>query len=242
MGAMGATGATGATGPSGTLSQEKWGKVLRNTIGNPSSQFRTGPYGRTGPTPAATQAPLCGTGSLEMLVAGVPPGGTGNDAQKLAFGNETDFAGTPVASITNLKYALFVGMDTLTAVSFPAVAMEVSSPSAPAFGYSQLVYLPNDSVAPSAPATPALGQWQTWDAATGGSKWYATGGAGPATGCTLATPCSFAALKAALPNAVVSFSLSFTKGRDDAFNGAVDCLEVNANLYDFEADGVHKTP
>lgn len=228
--------------PATKLSPEKWGKVLRNTIGTPTSQFRIGPYGRTGPTPAATQAPLCGIGSLEMLVGGIPPGGTGTDAQKLAFGNETDFAGMALSSITNLKYALFVGMDSLSGVSFPAVAMEVSSPSAPAVGYSQLVYLPNDSVAPSAPATPALGQWQTWDAATSGSKWYATGSGGTATGCTLATPCSFAALKAALPNAVISFSLSITKGRDNAFNGAVDCLEVNANLYDFEAEGVRKTP
>jgi len=119
--------------------------------------------------------------------------------------------------------------------------MEVTSPTAPTIGYTQLVYLPNDSVAPSA-LTPALGQWQTYDATAAGSKWFATGGAGAVTGCTLATPCSFAALKAALPNAAISFSLGITKGRDNAFNGAVDCLEVNANKYDFEADGVHKTP
>lgn len=215
---------------------QHWGVIGRNTLGSPAANLVVGPYGRTSNTFAADQAPLCGKGSLAVEVAGPHTGEPVTDAEKLAFGSETIFANTPIASITALKYAVFVGMDVGTVTSLPGIAIEINSPSGPVISYSSLVYLPNSSTPPSAPAiNPAYGSWQTYDATAMGSQWFATGAGGTATGCTLAAPCSWTALQAALPNAVVSYSLGFSKGRDDAFRGALDCLRVNKFVYDFEA-------
>jgi hypothetical protein len=79
-------------------------------------------------------------------------------------------------------------------------------------------------------------------ATAAGNQWYATGAAGTTIGCTQATPCSFAVLKSRIPNAVVSLSLGINKGRDTPFIGAVDGLQVNNAVYDFEPDGVHQRP
>ncbi len=173
-----------------------------------------------------------------MAVGGVPPGGTTTDAEKLAFGNETEFANTPISEINTLVYAVFTGQD--TAGTLPGIAIEANDPDG-AFSFTSLVYLPSASMAPSAPATPANNTWQIYQASAAGSQWFATGAGGTETGCTLGAPCTFDALKAALPpNTIVSFSLGFSKGRDDAWVGALDCLVVNELLYDFEVKKIKR--
>jgi hypothetical protein len=44
-------------------------------------------------------------------------------------------------------------------------------------------------------------------------------------------------VKATFPYATL-FSVQITKGRDNAWQGAVDALRINAEVFDFEATGV----
>jgi hypothetical protein len=177
-------------------------------------------------------SPPYGIGSLGIIV--------GNDTEKIAFGNETDFAGMPLSSINTLKYWVFEGSDPPLVNIPPNITIEVNPHLGP-ITFTSLVYVPNESVSPSAPAARIPNTWQQYDASAAGSKWYATGSAGTATGCDISNPCSFSVLKAAMPNAEISFSLGFAKGRDNPFIGSVDGLQVNNVVYDFEPLGVFKT-
>jgi hypothetical protein len=61
------------------------------------------------------------------------------------------------------------------------------------------VYLPDESNAPSAPASALPNIWQQYDAGASGSAWYATDQqVANEIGCTHGNPCSFAVLKAQL--------------------------------------------
>ncbi|MEU6717883.1 hypothetical protein ABZ897_40995 [Nonomuraea sp. NPDC046802] len=215
--------------PQDSFFSEKWGIIGRNTLGGPNAVLRDGPYGRRTARFAATQPPPYGDGSLGIIV------GSGND--KIAFGNETIFAGDRLSSIHTLKYWVFAGVDSLTGVILPNITIEVD-PNVGTADYTSLVFMPNSSTSPSAPATPVPNVWQQYDASATGSKWFATGATGTTIACTQATPCSFADLKTKLPNAVISYSLGISKGRDTPFIGAVDGLQVNSTVYDFEFSGV----
>lgn len=212
-----------------------WGIIGRNTIGTPNAVLREGPYGRIGGAFAVSQAPPYGTGSLGLIVGG---GDTPADADKIMWGNERIFAGGDLDAIRRLSYWVYAGVDDLTGVSLPNITIEVDPNINNTTNYSSLVYLPNSSSSPSAPATPTPNLWQRYDALAAGNQWFATGATGTDTGCTLADPCTFQELRAAMPNAVISYSLGISKGRDDAFVGAVDGLLVNNYLYDFEFNGV----
>jgi hypothetical protein len=178
--------------------------------------------------------PPYGIGSLGFIVS---------STDKIDFGNETDFARLPVRDLTTLKYWLFTGADSMAGLSLPGISIEVDPRivvSGNPVTYASLNYVPSASAAPSAPVNPSPNTWQHYDAAAEGGKWYATGATGTAIGCTFLQPCSFARLKAGLPDAVISYSLGFTKGRDTAFVGAVDGLQVNRAIYDFEPLGVFR--
>ncbi|TQM70042.1 hypothetical protein FHX41_3761 [Actinomadura hallensis] len=226
---LGLASPSGAEAPTPSTS-DKWGVISRNTIGSPSAFLRDGPFGRTSTDPSARQSPPYGQGSLQLIV--------GDGTEKIAFGNETNFDGLRLANINTLTYWVFAGMDSLTGIALPGVYLEVDPNLTPEVNYSSLVYLPGDSTTPSSPGTPLPNVWQRYNASTTNSAWYATGATGSAIGCTLATPCSFSELKSRLPDAEVSFSLGITKGRDTAFIGAVDGLQVNNLVYDFERLGV----
>ncbi len=88
-----------------------------------------------------------------------------------------------------------------------------------------LVYLPDVSVSPSAPVVRVPNAWQQYDAASAGSRWYASGATGILINCTVASPCTFAELKTRLPDAVITYSLGFSS--DNGFIGAIDGLQVN---------------
>lgn len=209
-----------------------WGVIGRNTIGGPNAVLRGGPWARNSPTSlAATVPPPYGIGSLGIIV--------GTAAEKIAFGNETEFARLRLRDINILKYWIYAGHDSLAGISLPIISIE-ANPMVGAITFTSLNYLPDASVSPSAPAVRLPNIWQQYDATAAGNKWFATGAAGTTIGCTLGTPCSFADLKTRLPNAFVSFSLGFSKGRDTPFVGAVDGLQVNKVVYDFEQKGVRK--
>ncbi|MGW0808243.1 hypothetical protein [Nonomuraea sp. NPDC002799] len=206
-----------------------WGVIGRNTLGGPNAVLRDGPYGRTSVTFPATQPPPYGDGSLGLIV--------GSGADSISFGNERTFAGVRLSSINTLRYWIFAGHTSLDGITLPNITIE-ADPNLGGATFTSLVYLPDRSASPSAPEMPFPGVWQRYDAHTAGSSWFATGATGPEIDCTQAVPCSFATLKSRLPNAVISFSLGIGKGRDTRFVGAVDGLQVNQTIYDFEFTGV----
>lgn len=182
---------------------------------------------------AATIPPPYGAGSLGFIL--------GNTVDKIDFGNETIFAGLPLRDINVLKYWLYVGQDVPNLAGLPGISIE-SDPRAFGVGFTTLNYLPGPSSPPSRPPAVFSNTWQQFDASGAGSAWFPTSGTlQAATGCTFVAPCSFDVLKSKLPNAVVSLSIGISVGRNAIFAGAVDGLQINKTVYDFEPFGVRRT-
>jgi hypothetical protein len=214
-GAQGPQGPQGPPGPPGTARYvgPNWSIVDRNVIGNGDSYLRSGPG-----------TPPSGMGSLGMR--------TGSPDDKAVFGNETDFFGKTLASLTTLKYSVFATGEDLHAspINMPNLQFEINPHlSSPGGTYSTLIFVPMaGSASPNA--------WSELDASTA-KQWYLTGGAGQATGCNDASYCTLAEVKTKAPDATLK-TAQFSKGRDWAFSGAVDKLVINDTTYDFEPFGV----
>ncbi|WP_157963955.1 hypothetical protein [Actinocorallia populi] len=219
-----------APGAAGARPADRWGVIGRNSSGSPVAELRMGPYGRTFLEYPALQPPPYGQGSLGLTVDG---------GEKVAYGNETDFAGTRLRRIRSVKYWIFTGVDYGIGTVLPSFSMEVD-PGLPGLSYTTLVYLPDKSVSPSRPPTQLRHAWQKYDATAPGNRWGSSRPLPGVTGCTLASPCSFKDIKEKMPDAVVSLSVAIQKGTDDAFRGAVDGLQINDVLFDFERSGVRK--
>jgi hypothetical protein len=194
-----------------------WSIVDRNVMGNGDS------YLRTGPTAGTAVKPPLGIGSLGMR--------TGSPDDKAAFGDQVDFAGTPLSAIDTVSYYVFTTGENNSAAAnnLPSVEFEVNPHTARTF--STLVYVPTSADSNA---------WTKLDASTA-QQWYFTGGEGTDTGCNQVTYCTLAQAKAAAPDATL-FSTQFNKGRDYAFSGAVDALQINGTVYDFEPNGVSASP
>jgi hypothetical protein len=232
--ACGATLPAVAEGGPSSYYLEPWGVVYRNTLGGPSAALRLGPWGRSPASAnAATVSPPYGIGSLGIIVGG----GT----EQIEFGDETTYAGMPLTGVTTLKYWLFDGQDAPPVNVPPHIKLEVDPNLTPAVNYTSLNYLPLSSTSPSAPPAREVNNWQQYEPSAAGSAWYASNGAtATATGCSLTTPCTFSTLKSRLPDAVITLSVGVAKGRDNAFAGAVDGVQINDRLYDFEPNGVRR--
>lgn len=226
-GKIGETGAAGAQGPKGeqgpqgpkgadgtaTYAGPNWSIIDRNVIGNGDS------YLRSGPTVGATAKPPMGVGSLGIR--------TGSPDDKASFGNEVDFVGTTLASISSVSFWEYTtGENRAKFVDNAAsVSMEIN-PNKYGSGYSTLNY-----VVRGLPAN----AWTKVDTADAG--WYLTGAAGTGSGCNQVTYCTLAQVKAAMPDATL-YTVQVGKGRDYAFSGAIDALQINSTTYDFEPFGV----
>jgi hypothetical protein len=217
-GADGADGATGATGPQGPgFVASSWGIIDRNTIGSPQIDLRQGPG-----------TPPLGTGSLNFLV--------GSGTEKAAYGNEVSFTGQNVSDLTAVGFSVFQTgedqSDNGDANNLPNIDIEVH-PNDGVHTFSTMVYVP------AGPAANVNG-WSSFDAATNG-QWYFTGSFGTANGCNQTTMCSFAGAKTAAGTATIA-SVAVAKGRDHAWQGAVDALRINNQVFDFEQLGVTAHP
>ncbi len=196
---------------------DRWSIVDRNVIGNGDSYLRTGPDG----TPY-------GAGSLGLR--------TGSADDKASFGNQVDFGGDPLSGIETVAYSVYTTGENNQryAENGPSVTMEID-PSGNADGtapnYSSLVY---------APTAADSNAWTRLDASTA-DRWFLTGAAGTASGCTQASYCTLDEVQTEYPNATL-LTVQVTKGRDYAFSGAVDGLQINDTIYDFEPLGVQKQP
>jgi hypothetical protein len=183
-----------------------WGLVNRNIIGAATAQVRTGPF-----------TPPYGPGSINFLVP------SAND--KMAYGNEVDFVGIPLSSITTLGFSVFTTGENaaINPANLPNLGIEID-PTGPASttapNYTTLV-----NVSTAAP----VNVWSAVNASAG--QWYLTGAAGTASNCNQMTYCTLAGIKAAYPAATL-LAVQITKGRDYAWNGAVDGVVVNDTVYD----------
>ena len=225
QGPRGAAGPQGPQGPKGdtgtvTYSGPNWSIIDRNVIGNGDS------YLRSGPSAGTTVKPPLGIGSLGIR--------TGATTDKAAFGNQVDFVGRTLASITSVSFWEYTTGENRAVNGNPtpdnlaSVAMEIN-PNNGAQTFSTLNYVPHNLPA------------NAWTKVTANTAdWYLTGDAGTATTCNQTTFCTLEQVKAALPNAVL-FTVQMGKGRDLPFSGAVDALQINATTYDFEPFGVIET-
>lgn len=229
-GLAGATGATGAKGDTGPAVQGSppflqtagnWGIVNRNTIGSPQIGLRSGPG-----------APPLGKGALNFVVA---------EGEKAAFGNEVDtYAGGLVDNLTAVGFRVYTTGENIESghggANMPSITFEIDPNLAgsPTKNYASLVFMPDNSTA---------NQWSPYIDATTTGHWGLTGFGG--TDCDINGPrCSFTEIKHFLddggePAKIISTAV--TKGRDFAFQGAVDGLRINDTVLDFEEDGVVTT-
>jgi hypothetical protein len=125
----------------------------------------------------------------------------------------------------------------------PSISFEIDPNGAggTTTGYSTLVWLP----AANSPAN----QWSGYLDATTEGFWGLTGGQfnspPTAANCGINGPrCSFAEVQAFLATGTGAEILTagISKGRDFAWQGAVDGLRINGTTYDFEPFGVTEVP
>jgi hypothetical protein len=215
-GANGAPGAAGAPGLNATVSSGNWGVIARNTIGSPDIFVRSGPA-----------TPPRGSGSLGFTV--------GSGTEKAAYGNDQDFAGNAVAGLSAVGFAVYTTGENaaLGNPNMPSISIEIDpNLTATPSNFSTLVFVPNNT-------TP--NQWTSIDATDPAAGfWFLTGAAGTATNCTQATTCSFGQVQTALAagTGATILSVGVTKGRDFAWQGAIDALRINNQVFDFEETGV----
>ena len=227
QGPVGPVGAKGDRGPAGTITPQgiHWGIIDRNTIGSPVGALRTGPF-------EGAARPLLGDGSLGLAVA--------NGTEKVAFGNEVDYTGDLVTDINKVGFSVFTtGEDKKINVdNLPNITFEVDPTgfaTTKGLNYSSLVFNPAGAALPT-------NTFNTIDETAG--VWYFTGDTGTAVGCNQTTPCTFDQLKTKVAGTFPKMqilTLAVTKGRDYAWNGAVDALVYNTETINFEPFGVVTT-
>jgi hypothetical protein len=216
-------GSVGFAGPN-------WGIVDRNVIGGGDSYLRAGPSVQLGQQ--LVQPPM-GVGSLGI--------NTGSGADKAAFGNQVDFSGDLFSALTTVSYSVFTTGENISQApgqaNMPSITFEIDpNLSTVANEFSSMVFVPANSSAP--------GVWRnivaTDDAA--GAVWGLTGADMP---CNInGVRCTWTELQAALNDGgeeATIATVQLTKGRDFAFSGAVDALQINNEVFDFEPTGVVTT-
>jgi hypothetical protein len=229
-GPAGPAGPKGPQGPKGdagtaTYVGPNWGTIDRNTEGGGDGFLRAGPTSAA--FGAALSKPPRGIGSLGLR--------TGSGTDKIAFGNEVDYAGAALSGMNTVSYWVYTTGENIGRYNenLPSVTFEIVPGTATGGStnrpYSSLVYVP----------VQAAPGWSQQDASTA-ARWFLTGGAGTDINCTQATYCTLAQVKAGFPDAKVQ-TVALAKGKDYAFSGAVDALRLNGDVYDFEPLGVIKT-
>jgi hypothetical protein len=240
QGPPGQQGPPGPPGSSGTVAyaNPQWGVIDRNTIGSPQVVLRGGPV--VGP-----QKPPFGDGSLGMSVDGLPHVASTTDAEQATFGNEADFIGDSFLDVNQIGFRVFQTGENISLgnPNMPSIKVEVDpNVAASASNFSTVQFTPLNSI----PGWSGYIDATTAPASAAGNGWYMSGGAGTATGCVLATPCTFTQLQTALndggdPPSILTVAVG--KGRDFEWSGAVDGLRINNVVYDFEPFGtVERAP
>jgi hypothetical protein len=194
-----------------------WGTVHRNVIGAADAQLAT----------TSTQSPL-GDGALNLHTASA--------ADKVAFGNEVDFAGGNVKDLGTVGFSVYTtGENNALGNNMPSIIFEIDpNVTAVTSNYSSLVYVPANGTA---------NEWTTFNATTDAAKhWGLTGTAFNGTACSInGARCTWTEMLDYLNDGTEDAKLltaTLSKGRDYAFSGAVDALKFAGKTYNFEAEGV----
>lgn len=226
----GQTGPAGPQGPQGPAGADatyvgpNWSIIDRNVIGAADAYLRSGPtaYDSNG----TVESPPSGVGSLGIRTA--------DSSSKTEFGDQVDFAGESLSSISDIGYWVYTTNENnaLGADNMPSIDIEID-PNNGSSTYSSLVY---------APANSNGDVWSKLDAATATTPaWGLTGSAFSGNPCSInSTRCTWSQIQSLLPNATI-YTVGISKGRDYAFSGAVDDLWINNTTYNFEPFGVYKT-
>jgi hypothetical protein len=231
-GPQGPTGPQGPAGADAVYTGANWGVIARNTIGAPVAALRAGPFGSFG----VADAPPYGIGSLAIEVA--------DGTSKVAFGNEVDFFGADVSALTAVGFSVYTtGENSALGTNMPGIVLEINPNGAggTAATYASLVFEPGANGPPN--------KWSAYVDATSTGLWGLTGSAfnspPTAANCGLNGPrCTFAQIKAFLATGAGAkiLSVGVSKGRDFAWQGAIDGLRINGTIYDFEPLGVKAVP
>ena len=209
-----------------TLTSGDFGVIYRNTIGSPVADLRSGPGD-----------PALGSGSLSLLVAADTDTSTSlGDTEKVSYGVSIR---DPLREITEVGFRVFttaenMKLSTAANPNMPGITIEMDpNVAAIATDYTSLVWAPPE------------GQANEWSPYLDGTKeglWGFTGSAFNGNKCSInGTRCTLAEAMALLnddatPAEPITFAV--TKGRDHAFQGAVDDLRLNGRTADFEEGGV----
>ena len=206
-------------------SAPEWSIIDRNVMGAGDAYLRSGPSSEAF---GQSVQPPSGVGSLGLRVA---------DGAKTTFGNQVDFVGDNVLELSELGFWVFTTNENNqvgTSDNMPNLTFEIDpNLENSTSNYSSMVFSPNE--------TPP--GWTQIDATSDDQgEWGLTGAAGTASGCdNNTTRCTWSELQAALNDGgeePTIHTVAFGKGRDMAFSGAVDALNVNGEVYDFEPLGV----
>ncbi|WUJ67864.1 hypothetical protein OG809_22430 [Kribbella soli] len=194
-----------------------WGTVHRNVIGAAEAELAT----------TSTQSPL-GDGALDLHTASA--------TDKVAFGNEVDFAGQNVKDLGTVGFSVYTtGENNALGNNMPSIAFEIDpNVAAVPSDYASLVYVPANGTA---------NEWTTFNATTDTAKhWGLTGTGFNGTTCSInGARCTWTEMLNYLNDGgddAKVLTATVSKGRDYAFSGAVDALKFGGKTYDFEAAGV----
>jgi hypothetical protein len=192
---------------------------------------------------AGPATPVMGTGSANLIVDS-----TGGEILAKAGYN-----GTRLDDVTELEYSTYRTSGGAALAIALQLNIDADVTDANNAWQGRLVYEPYHT------QTVTTGAWQTWDAmndaaGTGtGNWWFSNGTLAGTSGCAMATPCTFAEVLAAFPNAGVHNTLGGVVlkaggGWTGGFDGNVDALTIGVNgsnttyNFEYEAEVVVTTP
>jgi hypothetical protein len=230
QGPQGAPGQNGAPGRDGAAAVgAHWSIIQRNTEKGGIAQLINGPFVGAG----ANGAPPYGQGSLNLQTA--------DSNSKVAFGDQVDFVGDAVADIDQVGFHVMPTGEDLSRgePNMPSITFEID-PNVGGQHYSSLVFVPHETTA---------NQWSGYIDGTNPADgdWGFTGSyfnpGQPQTDerCGInGSRCSWDEIKAFLAtgSGATVLTAGVSKGKDYEFQGAVDGLRINNQVFDFELFGV----
>lgn len=217
-GADGVDGADGAVGPAGPVaSSGSWGRFDESVTGSPVTDLRAGPV-------SPTTAPPFGQGSLGI---------SARSDEVATYGNRVDFHGDPVHGLSQVGLRLYPAAESAGAASLPEIVI-TGDPDLNDTHSGSLIFTPRVGLTANAwsgyfdAMNPENGDW-----------WQTVGGMGclnPGGRCSFGEAAGWWDDGDGEPATIRSISLRTRSGV--AWQGAIDGLRINGEVFDFEEHGV----
>lgn len=182
-----------------------------------------------------------GSGTGQMVNGpSTPPLGTGSAQLAVAASGDRELLATLNYNGTLLSEIMMLSYDTYRSSGGPALApslqfdIDTDTTDNNTSWMGRLVYEPYYT------QTVLDNTWQSWNTMTTGANWWFSGAPGNAA-CSIGSPCSWAQVLNAFPNAGINGALQFKAGGGwSNFVGNVDNFSIqrsrdrSANVYNFE--------